>query len=338
MTSVTQNGKGQRGRKFFILLLLVSYGVGAWSVNLSAAAADYPTKTVLCVAPSKPGSGFDTTMRAVAATLAKEKLVTVALPVENHSVPVAGMTKIVLRHKNDPYMIAVQSTAGLINFSAGMLPYSHKDWTPIARLISAYYGFMVRYDSPYKTLADLVKDLKENTGKVPFSGGFSDDRIAYGAVFSKAGIDITKINYAAFAGGTEASMVVLEGSAKVLVSSIDDVMGLLEAKRLRLLCVTSGKRLGDVLLKDAPTVRESGWDVEWDNFRYILGGPHMPDYAVKYWRDILAKMVKTPTWQEMLTRYRWGNTFMVDGLGKFLDNRQAVVTDIVNQLGMGKKK
>ena len=64
----------------------------------------------------------------------------------------------------------------------------------------------------------------------------------------------------------------------------------------------------------------------------------MPDYAVKYWRDILAKMVKTPTWQEMLTRYRWGNTFMVDGLGKFLDNRQAVVTDIVNQLGMGKKK
>jgi len=91
-------------------------------------------------------------------------------------------------------------------------------------------------------------------------------------------------------------------------------------------------------LKDAPTVRESGWDVEWDNFRYILGGPHMPDYAVKYWRDILAKMVKTPTWQEMLTRYRWGNTFMVDGLGKFLDNRQAVVTDIVNQLGMGKKK
>jgi putative tricarboxylic transport membrane protein len=196
----------------------------------------------------------------------------------------------------------------------------------------------VRYDSPYKTLGDLIKDLKENIGKVPLSGGITDDRIAYGVVFSKAGIDITKLNYAAFAGGTEASMVVLEGSAKVLVSSIDDVMGLLEAKRLRLLCVTSGKRLGDALLKDVPTARESGWDVEWDNFRYILGGPSMPGYAIKYWQDTLAKMVKTPTWQEMIARYRWGDSFMIDGLGEFLDARQAVVTDIVNRLGMGKKK
>ena len=248
------------------------------------------------------------------------------------------MATIVLRHKNDPYMIAVNSLGGMLNFAAGMSPYSHKDWTPIARLISGYYGIMVRYDSPYKTLADLVKALKENIGKVPFSGGASDDRIAYGAVFSKAGIDVTKINYVAFSGGTEASMVVLEGTGKVLISSIDDVMGLLEAKRLRMLAVTSGKRLGDALLRDVPTVRESGVDTEWGNFRYILGGPSMPGYAIRYWQDTLAKMVKTPTWQEMLARYRWGDTFMIDGLGEFLESRQAVVTDIVNRLGMGKKK
>ena len=50
-----------------------------------------------------------------------------------------------------------------------------------------------------------------------------------------------------------------------------------------MLTVTSAKRLGDALLKDVPTARESGVDVEWDNFRYILGGPNMPKYAVKYW-------------------------------------------------------
>ena len=282
----TENGKGQWGRGFIILFLLVSFLVGGWSLNL-AAAADYPTKPVLCIAPSKPGSGFDTTMRAVTATLAREKLVPVAVPVENASSGVAGTATIVLRHKNNPYMIAVNSLAGLLNFASGMSPYSHKDWTPIARLISAYYGIMVRYDSPYKTLGDLLKDLKENIGKVPFSGGTGDDRIVYGVVFSKAGIDVTKINYAAFGGGTEASGVVLEGSAKVLISSIDDVMGLLEAKRLRMLAVTSAERLGDALLKDVPTARESGVDVEWDNFRYILGGPNMPKYAVKYWEGVL---------------------------------------------------
>ena len=332
-----KNGKDQWGRGFIIVFLLISFLVGGGSLGL-AAAPDYPTKPVLFMAPGKPGSGFDTTIRAVTATLGKEKLISVALPVENASSSVSGMATIMLRHKNNPYMVAVQSLAGMLAIASGMSPYSHKDWTPIARLISAYYGIIVRYDSPYKTFGDLVKALKENIGNVPFSGGPTDDRIAYGAVFSKAGIDITKINYAAFGGGTEASGVVLEGSAKVLISSIDDVMGLLEAKRMRILAVTSGKRLGDALLKDVPTVRESGVDVDWENFRYLLGGPGMPGYAVKYWQGTLAKMVKTSTWEEMKTRYRWGDTFMIDGLEAFLDARQSVVTDIVNKLGMGKKK
>jgi putative tricarboxylic transport membrane protein len=259
------------------------------------------------------------------------------MPVENASSSIPGTATIVTRHKNNPYMIGVQSLAGMLNFATGMSPYSHKDYTPIARLISAYYGIIVRYDSPYKTLSDLVKDLKETPSKIPFSGGISDDRICYGAVFSKAGVDITKINYAAYGGGTEASTVILEGTGKVLISSVDDVMGLIEAKRLRPLAVTSPKRMGEVM-KDYPTLREAGIDMEWENFRYILAGPAFPDYAMKYWQETLAKMVKTSTWQEMMQKYRWGDTFMIEGLGNFLDSRQAIVTDIVNKLGMGKGK
>jgi putative tricarboxylic transport membrane protein len=318
---------------FSIVLAALAMG---WTA-VPALAADYPTKPVLFIAPSKPGSGFDTTARAVTATLGKEKLVPVAMPVENASSSIPGTATIVTRHKNNPYMIGVQSLAGMLNFATGMSPYSHKDYTPIARLISAYYGIIVRYDSPYKTLSDLVKDLKETPSKIPFSGGISDDRICYGAVFSKAGVDITKINYAAYGGGTEASTVILEGTGKVLISSVDDVMGLIEAKRLRPLAVTSPKRMGEVM-KDYPTLREAGIDMEWENFRYILAGPAFPDYAMKYWQETLAKMVKTSTWQEMMQKYRWGDTFMIEGLGNFLDSRQAIVTDIVNKLGMGKGK
>jgi hypothetical protein len=50
------------------------------------------------------------------------------------------------------------------------------------------------------------------------------------------------------------------------------------------------------------------------------------------------KMVKTPTWHEMLKRYRWGDTFMIDGLGKFLDSRQEIVSEVAAKLGMAKKK
>jgi hypothetical protein len=53
---------------------------------------------------------------------------------------------------------------------------------------------------------------------------------------------------------------------------------------------------------------------------------------------VMAKMAKTRTWQTMMEKYRWGDTFMIEGLGSYLDSRQAVVTEIVNRLGMGKVK
>ena len=40
----------------------------------------------------------------------------------------------------------------------------------------------------------------------------------------------------------------------------------------------------------------------------------------------------------MLEKYRWGDTFMIEGLGQFLDSRQEIVNDIMDRLGMGKKK
>jgi len=39
-------------------------------------------------------------------------------------------------------MIAVQSTGGMLNYAIGRSPLWHKDWRPIARLISAYYGVL----------------------------------------------------------------------------------------------------------------------------------------------------------------------------------------------------
>jgi len=328
-----------RTYRVWIVTALLFVGMGMVAAGAAVAAGqDYPGKSMLMIAPSKPGSGFDTTMRAVVATLTREKLVTVPMTVMNMAGSVPGTAQIVLRYSNDPNMIAVMSTTGSLNYATGLSPYYHKDWRPIARLISAYYGIFVRQDSPYKTLGDLIKDLQEKPGETPLSGGYSDDRLCYGALFSKAGIDITKINYAAFAGGIESAGVVLEGSAKALVSTIDDVMGLLESKQLRLLAVSPGKRMEGPLLKDVPTFREAGVDIEWDNFRYILGGKGMPDYAVKYWQGVLAKMVKTPTWQEMIKKYRWGDSFLAEGLDKFLDEKQAVIIDVVKTLGMNKKK
>jgi putative tricarboxylic transport membrane protein len=299
----------------------------------AASKVDYPTKTVTFMAPSRPGSGFDTTARAIAAVLEKEKLVSVALPVMNSSSVPEGMSTIVQQHKNDPNMIAVQSVAILMNQATGSSPYGYKDSTPIATLISAYYGFLVREDSPYKTLMDLFKDLKDKPNETPLCGGRTDDRISYGAALAAYGVDIKTINYAAFDSGTEAATSVLEGSCKAEMTTVDDVMGLIEGKKLRVLAVSGENRLGGVL-QEVPTYKEAGLNLEWTNFRYIAGGPGMPDYAVQYWRDVFTKMVTTPAWKDAVAQYKWGENFKKDGLGPYLEEKNATIFKVAEDLGM----
>ncbi|MHB0871332.1 MAG: tripartite tricarboxylate transporter substrate binding protein [Chloroflexota bacterium] len=296
---------------------------------------DYPTKTITFIAPSKPGSGFDTTARAIAMTLEKEKLINVALPVENASGPPEGMATIVQRHKNDPNMVAVGSITTFLNKASGASPFGHKDITPIAMLISTDYGILVRADSPYKTLTDLLKDLKEKPDQTPLCGGQSDDRIAYGALAFTYGADLKKINYAAYSGGTEASTVLLEGTAKAEITSIDDVMGLIEAKKIRALAVSGSKRLSG-FLSDVPTFKEAGVNLEWSNFRFLNGGPDMPDYAVQYWKDTTTKMVKTQTWKEMMEKYRWGDNFSTENVDKTMDEKAVLIDKVAAELGLKK--
>ena len=329
--------------QFWASLLMITLALGfmAFTVEPVAAGApgaDYPSRPVTFLSLSSPGSGFDTTTRAVVNTLMKEKLVKVPIPVENASNSVAGTANAVNRYKGDPYMVSVHSLNGMMRYATGGSPYSHKDYLPLCGLISTYYGIAVRYDSPYKTLGDLVKALKENPEKNPLSGGSSDDRPFYGATFMKAGVSINKINYVAYSGGGESSMAVLEGSVKGVVNSVDELLALHEGKKLRLLAISSAKRSSYPALTEVPTLKESGVDLEYSNIRYTFAGPGMPEYAVKYWHNIFTKMVKTPTWEQMLKRYQWDDAFQIEGLNDVLDKKQAVVTEVLTMLGMAKKK
>ena len=163
---------------------------------------------------SGPGSGFDTTMRAVANALVKEKLVKVPLPIENSQNSIQAMTLAATRYKGDPYMVSVNSISGMFRYANGAVRYNHRDYTPLAALIGTYYGVAVRMDSPYKTISELVKDLKERPEKTPICGGTGDDRVFYGGMFSRAGVDITKIVYVAYAGGGEINMPVFDSAGR----------------------------------------------------------------------------------------------------------------------------
>lgn len=319
-------------------LSVIAFIALAGEQSLAASAANYPAKPVTFFALSGPGSGFDTTTRAVANALTREKLVKVPLPIENSPNSTQAMTLAATRFKGDPYMVSVNSIAGMYRYATGIVKYNHRDYTPLAALIGTYYAVAVRADSPYKSLAELVKDLKEKPEKTPICGGTSDDRVFYGAMFSKAGVDITKIVYVSYNGGGEINMAVLEGSCKAAMNSVDEQIAMVEAKKIRFLAVSAPKRYASETLSSVPTLKESGIDFDWANIRWAFAAPGFPDHAKAYWTDVLAKMVKTPAWKETIAKYNWDDAFQVQGLNETLDKKQAVVTEILTRLGMAKKQ
>lgn len=298
--------------------------------------ADYPTEPVHFIVQSAAGSSLDQTIRAVVSTLEREKLVNVGLPITNMPSTAVGAQTIVNKHVADPYLVSLNSISGMVRFATGTTPYSHKDWTPIARLTSDYYSILVRKDSPIQTIDEFVSALKADPKAFPIVGANTDDRIFYGLLFKRVGIDPTQVNYIPMSGGGEAMALLLEGSPGAMIGSVSDASAMVGSGDVRALAVSSAQRLPGAMA-DAPTLKEKGIDFDWQNFRYIMGGPDMPDYAVKYWQALLQKMIGTETWKGNLEKFGWGQAYMTEGLVPFLDNAQDQISAAAKELGMVKQ-
>ena len=114
-----------------------------------------------------------------------------------------------------------------------------------------------------------------------------------------------------------------------------DVRGLVESGDLRVLATTAPARPSTGIGRNIPTAREQGIDAEFLNWRGIFGPPEMPDYAVTFWRDALAKMVKTPEWIRASDANGWVQNYAdAPEFVRFLEAQTKASRDILVELGM----
>lgn len=276
----------------------------------SPAGAGYPRKPVTITAPSEPGSGWDTTARALVQTLQKEELVTKPLPVQNRpgATGAVWLAQVVETRKGDPYQVAVTSTPIMSNKLRGKSEYGYQDVTMIARLFSEYYMVATPSNSKYRKLGDLVDAIKKNPKSVAV-GAAGDDRLPFSLVVLAAGGDPSKINFVNYDGGGEQITAMLNGDIDAAVAGVSEFRGQLVAKKLRGLGVLKEDRLsGD--LAGVPTAKEEGYDVTLDNWRGVYGPPGMPKDAVAYWQKTLRKAMETKTWKQVAERNQWDTQYM----------------------------
>jgi putative tricarboxylic transport membrane protein len=312
----------------------------AW-VLLAAAAAPALAQEfgrLEMIVPGGPGSGQDQAARAFEEALKAEKLISGAQII--HYAGGGGMIAVsqFLTSKAGNGNAVVTQGAGHLSFPlSNKTPVSLNDVIPLARLAGEYELLVVRANSEFKTIDDLVAKYKANPSAITWGAGStgSTDHIFYALISKAAGIDPKKLNYIPHANTGDIVAAVLGGHVHIGAGGYQDFAPQIQAGRMRVLAVGSPERLKGI---DAPTLREKGLDVVYTNWRAVSAHPSLTVAQLDRLSALFEKMAKSKTWQKMLVDKGWTDLYLDrKGYAEFMKSEQQRVGAILEELGMRAK-
>lgn len=300
-------------------------------VPLSALAAT----NIKMMIPANPGGGWDGTGRALGKALMDAKVAdTVTYDNKGGAAGVLGLAQFVNASKGDPNALMVMGAVMLGGIITGKPPVSITAATPIARLTSEYNVFVLPANSPFKSMADVVAQLKKDPGSVKWGGGSrgSTEHIAAAMIARAVGVDPAKINYVAFRGGGEATAAILGGNVTIGGSGYSEFAEYIKSGKMVPVGVTSGARLKGI---SVPTLKEQGIPVEIGNWRGVYGAPGITPAQRKALTDKVIKATQSKSWKEDLEKNNWTPAVLSgDAFEKFVDDDFASLRATMVKSGM----
>jgi putative tricarboxylic transport membrane protein len=288
------------------------------------------------VAPAAPGGGWDQTARVMQQALQNAGIVTTPV-VEN--VPGAagtiGLARFVGSERGNGDVLLVSGLimlGGIVTYDS---PVTLADAVPIARLTGEYEALAVPVASAYRTLDDLLAAFQRDPESISWGGGSvgGSDQILAGLIAAAVGVEPRRVNYIGYSGGGEALGAILGGQVSVGINGLAEFAAQIEAGALRVLAISSAERLPGV---DAPTLRERGVDVEFENWRSVVAPPGITADERARLAGAVESMVGSSEWQELLARFRWLDRYLAgEEFAAFAAAEERRVRAILLELGTG---
>lgn len=296
---------------------------------------DYPDKAIELIVPYAPGGGSDNMARTITAILQREGIFTKTINVVNREggSGTVGQTYVAGK-KGDNYTIMTMTSGIITNEFVLDTDITYRDFTPIARLALDQLLIIVRADSPFQTIEDLINAAKETPDGVSWGGtGLGgEDSLLLAQIEKEADV---QLNYISFDSGGEVQAALLGGHIDVASANPNEVLGQIEAGEIRALAVAGPERLGQ--LPDVPTLKEKGINAIYEQTRGILGPPDMDPAAVEFWAEIFRQLSESEAWQ---TEFIEANMLRSGYLGpedyrKAMDEESATVKELIEEMGLG---
>lgn len=287
---------------------LLGMTVAAASLCIAApSSAEYPDKPLTYVMAFNPGGESDITARI------QEK------PLEKYfGQPVNIVYKIggggsvawseLVKTKPDGYTIAGHNLPhiALQPLERGKAGYETLDLKSVYFFESTPDLLVVRQDSPYKTLDDLIQYAKAHPGVVTVGGSGASTANDLGTEMLNKAASI-KLTYIPFSGSGAAVPALLGGHVTALMTY--STMGVQYKEKFRALAIASEERMG--VLSDVPTFKELGYDIVEGAYRGVAAPPGTPDDAVQYLANAFDKVMKDPEVKQKMDE----NGFKIEYLG-----------------------
>jgi tripartite-type tricarboxylate transporter receptor subunit TctC len=256
-------------------------GVGAWlavaSISATAHAQTYPARTVQIVNPTQAGATTDVLARVLANGMASrlgQQFVIVNRPGAGGAIGTAA----VARAEADGYTLwfgAVYTLSVLTKLKETEAGYSEKALVPVCQTVSNAMVLVVSNDSPYQTLADLVKAARANPGKLNYGhqGAGSIPNLSVEEFLDAADLKINAIPFR----GDPAVITALLGNN---IDAGGLVQGTAAAARdkLRILGIFAEER--HPAFPGVPTVKEQGYDVAPISFGGLMAPAGTPEPVI----------------------------------------------------------
>ena len=311
-----------------VLVLLIPLALpNAWAQE------KFPSRPITFLIPGPPGGTTDINFRALADAASKilgQPIVCVNKPGASGTLAPASLKAV----KPDGYTLSVAFMNVLIVPHMEDVTFDPlKDFTYVIQLYCSTFGIVVRTDSPWKTLKDLVEFAKQHPNEIKYStsapGGVH--HFAMEEIAKKEGI---KWNIVPYPGGYQAATAVVGGHVQVC-SQDSSWAPYIHNRKLRLLAVFGDR---NQYLPDVPTLKELGY-TPWYSPVGVIGPANMDKRTTKILQDAFKEAMNAPIFQKALENlfidpcYR--NSAEYD---QFMHASSSKFKEAVYMVGLEKKK
>jgi tripartite-type tricarboxylate transporter receptor subunit TctC len=270
---------------------VIGSAAAAATLKTSFAQDAYPSRAITIINPFPPGGAVDVVMRPLAAVLEPMVQKPVVIDTKPGAAGQVG-AQFAANAKPDGYTLLAHLTSisgfAEVDRLFGRQPkFTNADFIPLARFVADPCVLIVNDQQPYKTLKDFIDDAKKRPNEIIFSSSGLYGALHIPTALFMAAAGGLKLRHLPTNGGGPALTAFLGNNSQVLVSSVSACISQIKAGKARPLALFGGER--SKALPDVPTLKESGYDVEYYLWVGAFAPKGTPSAVVTFLRGVLDK-------------------------------------------------